>query len=95
MPIDADGLKHLIEVELSGVQDERVVAHIRAMLIEPYTIMRNWDYGEPDQQYLCWMTLNDPVTGAEIGYCEEGFGLKSPWGLISSGENQSMGMDSG
>lgn len=95
MTVDAAILKKLIEIELAHVQDERVVAHIRTMLIKPYGIMRSWDYGKPGQQYLCWMTLNDLVTGAEIGYCEEGFGPKCPWGLVGSGEDQSMGMDSG
>jgi hypothetical protein len=95
MTVDAETLKNLINVELAQVQDERVLSHIRAMLIEPYGIMRSWDYGAPGQQYLCWMTLNDPVTGAEIGYCEDGFGPRCPWGLVSSGTDQHMGMDSG
>jgi hypothetical protein len=95
MPIDAESLKHLIDAELSHVHDARVVSHIRAILIEPYSIMRDWDYGKPGQQFLCWMVLKDSVTGAEIGYCEEGFGPKCPWGLLDSGVDRSMGMDSG
>jgi hypothetical protein len=98
MPIDTESLKHLIEAELIRVRDARVVSHIRRLLIEPYAIMRNWDYGQPSQQYLCWMVLKDSVTQGEIGYCEDGFGPACPWGLISSGQDvkdQSMGMDSG
>ncbi len=95
MPVDAESLKHLIAEELVRVQDARVVSHIRSLLIEPYAIMRDWDYGAPGQQYPCWMVLNDPVTDAELGYCEEGFGPERPWGLVGSGERRSMGMDSG
>jgi hypothetical protein len=33
--------------------------------------------------------------GDTTAYCEEGFGPECPWGLVSSGEDESMGMDSG
>jgi hypothetical protein len=92
---NAEVLKNMIEAELSLVHDLRVTSHIRGILIEPLPLMRNWDYGTPGQQYLCWMVLKDPQTGAEIGYCEEGFGPSCPWGLVSSGDNDSMGQDSG
>jgi hypothetical protein len=98
MPIDRNGIKELIERELSTVSDNRVVSHIRGMLIEPYMILRAWDYGENGQQYPCWMVLKDLTSSGEIAYCEFGFGPKCPWGLVSSGEaleNRSMGMDSG
>jgi hypothetical protein len=57
MPIDAKNLKILIEGELATLSDDRVIAHIRSMLIEPYVLLRYWDYGEPGQQYPCWMVL--------------------------------------
>jgi hypothetical protein len=88
-------MKTLIEAELAGVHDARIVSHIRAILIEPYAITRDWDYGTAGQQYLCWMVLNDSSTGAEIGYCEAGFGPKCTWGPVGSGEGETMGMDSG
>jgi hypothetical protein len=59
MPVDANVLKALIERELAGLSDARVLAHIRGMLIEPYVLLRSWDYGEPGQQHPCWMVLND------------------------------------
>jgi hypothetical protein len=39
--------------------------------------------------------IEDAPSGGEIAYCEYGFGPHSPWGLVSSGKHQSMGMDSG
>jgi hypothetical protein len=94
--IDAAHLKALIEGELAIVRDSRVVAHIRGMLVEPYQLLRSWDYGQPGQQYPCWMVLNDIHSGAEIGYCEHGFGPGCPWGLVSSSPDYpNMGMDSG
>jgi hypothetical protein len=58
------------------------------------------DYGEPDQQYPCWIVFWDPQSGAEVAYCEYGFGPNSPWGIFvldgnATGQRISMGMDSG
>ena len=98
MPVTARGLDTLIESELAGVSDARVIRHVRGMLVEPHIVFRNWDYGEPGQQYPCWMVLRDAKSGGEIAYCEYGFGPRCPWGLVSSGheeKDRSMGMDSG
>jgi hypothetical protein len=86
----------MIEDELATVSDARVIAHIRGMLVEPYVVLRDWDYGEPGQQHPCWTVLRDAHSSGEIAYCEYGFGPRNPWGLVSSeGKHQSIGMDSG
>jgi len=95
MRVTAEILQALIEAELATLSDARVIAHIRGVLIEPYVLLRDWDYGEPDQRYPCWMVLRDAHSGGEVAYCEYGFGPRCPWGLVSSGENQSMGIDAG
>jgi hypothetical protein len=96
MPVSAEILNALIENELAILSDARVTAHIRGLLVKPYPILRSWDYGEPGQQYPCWMVLSDDRSGGEIAYCEHGFGPRTPWGLVSSScEHRSMGMDSG
>jgi hypothetical protein len=98
MSITAEVLRALIDGELANVSDARVIAYIRGMLVEPYVVQRSWDYGEPGQQYPCWMVLSDPSSGGEIAYCEHGFGPRCSWGLVSSGRGEgveSMGMDSG
>lgn len=67
------------------------------MLVDPHVVFRNWDYGDPGQQYPCWMVFRDRKSGGEIAYCEYGFGPRCPWGLVSSGEKyqgMGMGMDS-
>lgn len=98
MPVTASVLKTLIENELAGVSDARVVQYIRGMLVEPHIVLRNWDYGEPGQQYPCWTVLRDTQSGGGIAYCEYGFGPRCPWGLMwglgHEERNRSMGMDS-
>ncbi len=96
MSVSAEILRGLIQGELATVSDTRVLAHIQGMLVEPYAVLRDWDYGEPGQQYPCWTVLEDSHSGAGIAYCEYGFGPRTPWGLVSSEDGQqSMGMDCG
>ena len=98
MSVTASDLKTLIESELAAVSDPRVIQQIRKLLVEPYVELRNWDYGEPGQQYPCWIVFRDMQSRTEIAYCEYGFGPRCPWGLVSSADEEqhrSMGMDSG
>jgi hypothetical protein len=96
MAVTVETLKALVEDELTTVLDTRVVAHIRRMLVEPYVLLRSWDYGEPGQEYPCWIVLKDDPSGSAIAYCEYGFGPHCPWGRVWSGaeeRHRSMGMD--
>lgn len=100
MTVTAAKLKGLIERELSEVRDARVVARIQLLLVEPHEVLRDWDYGQCDEQYPCWTVLDDRQgSDTGIAYCEYGFGPRCPWGLVFTGENggsrTSIGMDSG
>jgi hypothetical protein len=41
MPVDADTLKGLIDRELKRLSDARVLAQVRALLVEPKAILRD------------------------------------------------------
>lgn len=99
MPADPETITAFIERELGFLSDERVRAQVRDLLVTPRLEMRDWDYGDPGQQYPCWIVLDDGLhPGTGIAYCEHGFGPKEPWGLVLSGDadgqSKSMGMDS-
>jgi hypothetical protein len=98
MPADADTLKGLIDRELKRLSDARVLAQVRALLVEPKAILRDWDYGQPGEQFACWAVLNDTDSNTGIAYCENGFGPRNPWGLVWLGSDEhrylSMGSDS-
>ena len=96
MHITVDVLKTLIKDELATVSDVRVITHIQGLLVEPHVLLRAWDYGKEGQMYPCWFVLRDENSGSEIAYCEQGFGPRCPWGLVSSDSVfVTMGMDSG
>ena len=98
MSITGDSLKAGIDAELLRVNDPRIVALVRSLLVEPIATRLDWDYGASDQQYLGWVVLDDSAgSGTAIAYCEEGFGPKCPWGLVGAEPvegRRSMGMDS-
>src|SRR5262249_36981810 len=98
MAIDAAAVKMLVERELALLADARVLAPIRRLLVEPYAVLRGWDYGGPDDEYPCWTVLEDHDSNTSIAYCESGFGPRAPWGLVglsSEPINMRIGPDSG
>ncbi len=97
MTVTPKQIQALVDAELSALIDQRVVSHIRSLLVAPTAIMREWDYGAPGQSYPCWSVLDHPKSSTGIAYCEFGFGPRSPWGLVflSGTSRMSIGMDSG
>jgi hypothetical protein len=95
MTVTAASLDALIEAELSALTDERVVHHVRSLLVAPQPQSRQWDYGAPDAAFPCWVVLVHKASDTGIAYSEFGFGPRLPWGLLSLGVGHlSMGMDS-
>jgi hypothetical protein len=86
-----------IEEELATLNDRRVIAQIRGLMVAPALQMRAWDYGAAGDAHLCWLVLAQKSQNTGIAYCESGFGPRTPWGLLSleGTEHMSMGMDSG
>jgi hypothetical protein len=96
MTIDPSILKQSIAADLARIIDERVIAQITPLLVEPHPEMRLWDYG-PVDRYTCWIVLKDENTMTAIAYAEHGF--SNMWGILLIGDlddpKTSMGMDSG
>ncbi|MEI8022056.1 MAG: hypothetical protein WCH39_27855 [Schlesneria sp.] len=85
-----------LDAEISRIADEAVLGAMKPLLVVPRCEMREWDYGEPGQEFPCWIVLDHIPTNTCISYCEYGFGPSSPWGLLFiEGRYLSMGMDSG
>jgi hypothetical protein len=94
--MEATDIERLVGSELARIADKSVVGAIIPLLIPPRVEDRGWDYGASDQTYPCWIVLEHVPSNTGIAYCAEGFGPRSPWGLLFlKGEHLSMGMDSG
>jgi hypothetical protein len=92
---NAKEIAALVERELAGIRDARLVRRIRELLVIPYPVERAWDYGVRDQRFTCWTVLEDRPSNRGIAYCSQGFGPSDPWGLVSlSGPHMAIGMDS-
>ena len=94
--IRKDEVSALVNREVAMTSDERLAEQIQWLLVDPYVVDRDWDYGKPGEQFPCWTVLEHYPSNTGIAYCESGFGPKCPWGLVSlSGPHMSIGMDSG
>lgn len=85
----------MIEAELAAFADPEIAPFIRSLLVPPKPVSRAWGYGQEGQEYVCWHVMEDPKEGTGIAFCEEGFGPRCPWGLVSlDPARRQMGDDS-
>ena len=68
--------------------DDRQHRRISQYLVHPYVVLRGWDYAK-DVLFPCWTVYEDEPHSLAIVYCDQGFGPRCPWGLVSlSGESR-------
>lgn len=72
----------LLDQELAELSDTRVLTHIQTLLVDPVPVQREWDYGYDGEKYPCWNVLEHKPSNTGVAYCENGFGPRSPWGLV-------------
>ena len=86
----------LVQRELGAITDVKLKARIHELLVTPYPVEREWDYGTLGQQFTCWTVIEHRQSNTGIAFCNEGFGPAYPWGLVFlTSEHMSIGMDSG
>ncbi|MCA9216625.1 MAG: hypothetical protein KDB27_26325 [Planctomycetales bacterium] len=94
--LDKDAVQKKVLAEVANITDEAVLSAIKPLIVPPRCEMRGWDYGEPEQEFPCWIFLDHVPSNTCIAYCEHGFGPSDPWGLLAiAGEYLRMGMDCG
>jgi len=94
--LTANEVSALVEQELVGITDPALLGRIRELLVLPYPVAREWDYGRIGEKSTCWTVLEHPQSNTGIAYCAQGFGPTDPWGLIFlEGGYQGIGVDSG
>jgi len=94
---DGADVDRLVDQHLGRISDRRVLAHVKKLRVEPKAVLRDWHYGQPNDRYVCWTAIEEEDSNTGIAYCENGFGPKCPWGLVSvtsTRRNMSIGMDS-
>lgn len=90
----AETIRRLVEKEISSMSNKSLVARIRELLVAPYPVEREWDYGSPGLTYQCWTVLEHRPSNTAISFCSKGFGPSDPWGLVFlSGPTTNIGMD--
>jgi hypothetical protein len=93
--VDRTAVAALVERELDAISDPAVRDLVHRLRVEPYPVERDWDYGPPDQRYVCWTVLEHRPSDTGVAYCDAGFGPAQPWGLVFlGGPHMNIGMDS-
>jgi len=59
--------------------------------VPPRVEEREWDYGWAGQRYAYWVVAE--ARGIVLVYAEEGFGPEFPWGVLFTGNPESLGND--
>src|SRR5262245_8366565 len=91
---DSNSVRELVNDQVARIRDEFLVSRIRELLVEPYAVVRDWDYGRPGEAYECWTVLEHRESNIGIAFCDQGFGSADPWGIVFlSGPDMSIGMD--
>src|SRR5215471_6229576 len=94
--MNAKEIADLVEQELGRITDSQLKARIRELLVTPYPVEREWDYGVPGEHFTCWTVLEHRALNTGVAFCAQGFGPSYPWGLVFlSGPHMSIGMDCG
>ena len=93
MHLSQSDVQDLLNKELEAIQDPSLVEQMKALLIMPNHMDREWDYGEEHRTHPCWTVMAHPMTNSGIAYSAEGFGPTHPWGLVFlSGDMMGMGL---
>ena len=93
--LTANEVSSLVSEELTRITDAALLARIRELLVVPYPVERDWDYGRVGERFTCWTVLEHPPSNTGIAHCPQAFGPSDTWGLIFlSGEHMGIGMDS-
>jgi len=91
---DVKEISDIVQRQILRITDRRVADRIRELLVVPYPVEREWDYGAAGERFRCWIVLEHPESNTGIGFCSEGFGPSYPWGLVFlSGPHMNIGMD--
>lgn len=93
--LTANDVSSLVAKELERIADPALRTKLRELLVSPYAVERDWDYGRVGEKFICWTILEHRPSNTGVAYCSEGFGPADPWGLVFlSGDYMSIGMDS-
>jgi hypothetical protein len=92
----ASEIRDLVDRQLTLVEDRARRQALNALLVEPRIEHRQWDYGEPGEEFPYWVVAEEPARGILLVYCQHGFGPNMPWGFLFTKEPDftSLGMDS-
>jgi hypothetical protein len=93
--VDQNAVTELVNRELQAIRDPAICDLVQRLHVDPYPVVRGWDYGAAQQRYTCWTVLEHLPSNTGVAYCDAGFGPTCAWGLVFLvGPHMNIGMDS-
>ena len=65
---NGDAVRELVTAQMTLIEDVRLVAVIRELLVDPYPVVREWDYGAQGDADKCWTVLEHRESNRGIAY---------------------------
>ena len=75
-------VRSLVVSQVDRIKDRGTREQLQECLAEPRPQTLQWAYGGGLETYQCWVVAGFAPSGSGIGYSEQGFGPRTPWGLI-------------
>ncbi len=94
MNVEGARVQSLVASQSGLIKDRGTRDALLSCLVEPRSQTLQWPYGSGTETYRCWVVAELTADGAAIGYSEQGFGPRTPWGLIWLDDDY-PGQDSG
>lgn len=93
MTIGREEIEALVRTEIGRIEQTELLRVVHEHLVPVRCEQREWDYGEPRERHRCWIVWEHAPSATVVGYCEHGFGLTDPWGLLSRSVEAGLGTD--
>jgi hypothetical protein len=90
--MNSESVQKLVEEQISAISDNDRQFALRAIVVNPYMELREWDYAE-NTKYQCWIIAEPKNDNYVFAFCNKGFGPNAPWGIIKKDIHGSMGPD--
>jgi len=58
--LTADQISSLVRQELDHITDPTLLNQICELLVTPYPVEQDWDYGDVGERFTCWTVLEHP-----------------------------------
>ena len=84
--LQVEAIQAIVAGEIEKIADSALASALRSFLISPRMELRSWDWSTDHPEFATWVVAESERYNYGIVYSENGFGPRSPWGLVFSSQ---------